>query len=150
MYLIANSAAKTKRSACNNSCRAGKWFQGEPPKRHFLAPKMSFSRFSSFDLCRGTLGSQDCFDNPEYLLLCRVAREPNENRKPEPSEPFFPETESGTGTAGTVFQEPKPEPEPSFPVKNVLKHRKKKKRPFCRGTAGTENRNRSNRSTPKP
>ena len=27
----------------------------------------------------------------------------------------FPETESGTGTAGTVFQEPKPEP--SFPVK---------------------------------
>ena len=30
---------------------------------------------------------------------------------------IFPETESGTGTAGTVFQEPKPEPEPSFPVK---------------------------------
>ena len=29
----------------------------------------------------------------------------------------FPETESGTGTARTVFQEPKPEPEPSFPVK---------------------------------
>ena len=29
----------------------------------------------------------------------------------------FPETESGTGTAGTVFQEPKPEPEPSFPLK---------------------------------
>ena len=29
----------------------------------------------------------------------------------------FPETESGTGTAGTIFQEPKPEPEPSFPVK---------------------------------
>ena len=55
-------------------------------------------------------------------------------------------TESGTGTAGTVFQEPKPEPEPSFPVKNVLKHRKAL---FCRGTAGTENRNRSNRSTPK-
>ena len=25
--------------------------------------------------------------------------------------------ERGTGTAGTVFQEPKPEPEPSFPVK---------------------------------
>ena len=25
--------------------------------------------------------------------------------------------ESGTGTAGTVIQEPKPEPEPSFPVK---------------------------------
>ena len=29
----------------------------------------------------------------------------------------FPGTERGTGTAGTVFQEPKPEPEPSFPVK---------------------------------
>ena len=47
----------------------------------------------------------------------RVAQEPNQNREPEPSEPFFPETGSGTGTAGTVFQEPKPEPEPSFPVK---------------------------------
>ena len=35
-----------------------KWFQGGPPKRHFLTPKMSFSRFSNFDLCRGTLGSQ--------------------------------------------------------------------------------------------
>ena len=29
----------------------------------------------------------------------------------------FPGTERGTGTAGTVFQEPKPEPKPSFPVK---------------------------------
>ena len=29
----------------------------------------------------------------------------------------FPGTERGTGTAGTVFQEPKPEPEPSFPAK---------------------------------
>ena len=29
----------------------------------------------------------------------------------------FPETESGTGTSGTVLKEPKPEPEPSFPVK---------------------------------
>ena len=35
-----------------------KWFQGGPPKRHVLTPKMSFSRFSNFDLCRGTLGSQ--------------------------------------------------------------------------------------------
>ena len=26
----------------------------------------------------------------------------------------FPETESGTGTAGNVFQEPQPEPEPFF------------------------------------
>ena len=29
----------------------------------------------------------------------------------------YPEAESGSGTAGTVFQEPNPEPEPSFPVK---------------------------------
>ena len=36
-----------------------KWFQGEPPtKAFFLTPKMSFSRFSHFDLCRRTLGSQ--------------------------------------------------------------------------------------------
>ena len=36
--------------------------------------------------------------------------------EPEPETgTVFPETESGTGTAGTVFQEPKPEP--SFPVK---------------------------------
>ena len=48
-------------------------------------------------------------------VLNRVAQEPNWNRKPEPPEPFFPETESGTGTTGTVFQEPKPEP--FFPVK---------------------------------
>ena len=59
----------------------------------------------------------------------------------------FPETESGTGTAGTVFQEPKPEP--SFPVK-LYWNTEKKKNLFCRGTAGTENRNRSNRSTPEP
>ena len=32
-----------------------------PPKRHFLTPKMSFSRFSNFDLCRGTLGSQGLY-----------------------------------------------------------------------------------------
>ena len=44
----------------------------------------------------------------------------------------FPETERGTGTVGTVFQEPKPEP--SLSVKTVLKQ----KSPFQRGTAGTE------------
>ena len=56
------------------------------------------------------------------------------------------ETESGTGTAGTVFQEPKPEPEPSFPVKLDWNTENL----FYRGTAWTENRNRSNRSTPEP
>ena len=46
-----------------------------------------------------------------------MAEEPNRNRKPEPSEPFFPKPKAETGTAGTVFREPKPEPEPSFPAK---------------------------------
>ena len=64
--------------------------------------------------------------------FCRVAQEPNRNRKPEPSEPFFPpkaepeppepfpETETGTGTVlscenllkytKTRFAEEPPEP----------------------------------------
>ena len=53
-----------------------------------------------------------------------MAREPNRNRKPELSEPFF--------------QEPKPEP--SLSVKTVVKQKKKKT--FQRGTVGTKNRNR--------
>ena len=61
--------------------------------------------------------------------------------QPEPEEP-----ESGTGTAGTGFQEPKPEPEPSLSAKLCWGQ----KSPFSRGNAGTENQNRSNRSTPKP
>ena len=48
---------------------------------------------------------------------------PNRNRKPQPSEPFFPGTGGRTGTAGTVFQEPKPEPEPSLSDRTLLKHR---------------------------
>ena len=35
----------------------------------------------------------------------------------------FPGTGGRTGTAGTVFQEPKPEPEPSLSDKPLLKHR---------------------------
>ena len=31
-------------------------------KRNFSTPKLSFSRFSNFDLCRGTLGSQNLPD----------------------------------------------------------------------------------------
>ena len=48
----------------------------------------------------------------------KVALEPNQNRKLEPAEPFSqdPGTEIGTGTAGTIFQEPKPEPEPSLSI----------------------------------
>ena len=33
----------------------------------------------------------------------RTAQEPKRNRKPEPSEPFFPDTERGTRTVGAVF-----------------------------------------------
>ena len=70
----------------------------------------------------------------------------NWNWKPEPSEPFSPK--------------PKAEPEPLEPFsRNRNRNRNRpfllnctetQKTPFCRGTAGTENRNRSNRSTPKP
>ena len=42
--------------------------KGDPPKRHFSTPKMSFSRFSSFDLCalraKGTLISEPRFSTP--------------------------------------------------------------------------------------
>ena len=68
------------------------------------------------------------------------------NRKPEPSEPFFPK--------------PKAEPEPREPFsRNRNRNRNRpfllnctetKRNLFCRGTAGTENRNRLNRSIPKP
>ena len=44
--------------------------------------------------------------------LVRVAQEP-ETGSSGTVETVFPGTERGTGTAGTVFQEPKPEPEPS-------------------------------------
>ena len=53
----------------------------------------------------------------------------------------FPGTDADR-TAGTVFQEPKPEPEPS----SVLNCTETHKNPLFRGTARTENRNRSNRS----
>ena len=53
------------------------------------------------------------------MLLVRVAQEPETGTVGT----VFPETESGTGTAGTVVQEPKPEPEPSFPVKLYWKQR---------------------------
>ena len=50
-------------------------------------------------------GDQDTFEDAIYLRkgINRVAEEP-----------FFPETEAGTGTVGTVFQKPKPELEPSL------------------------------------
>ena len=71
----------------------------------------------------------------------RVAQEPNRNRKPDPSEPFFPQ--------------PKAEPEPFSGNRNrnrpfLLNCTEIQKNPFCRGIAGTENRNRLNRSISKP
>ena len=75
--------------------------------------------------------------NPHF----RVAQEPNWNRKPEPSEP--------------LSQEPNAEPEPPEPFsRNRNRNRNRPflekctethKIPLFRGTAGTENRNRSNR-----
>ena len=48
-----------------------KCFQGGPQKKHFLTPKMSFPRFSNFDLCRGTLGSQGYFPPGETWFARR-------------------------------------------------------------------------------
>ena len=45
------------------------------PKRHLFTPKMSFSRFSNFDLCRGSLGSQ-LFENTKAskaAWLCHLS-----------------------------------------------------------------------------
>ena len=52
-------------------------------------------------------------------------------------------TERGTGTAGTVFQEPKTG---TGTVLSAKLYWNTQKNPLLRGTAGTENRNRSNRS----
>ena len=84
------------------------------------------------------------FERGKNALFCRVAQEPNRNRKPEPSEPFFPK--------------PRAEPEPPEPFSRdrgrnrpfLLNCAEIQENPFCRGTAGTENRNRSNRSTTGP
>ena len=68
------------------------------------------------------------------------------NQKPEPSEPYFPK--------------PKAEPEPPEPFSRnrnrnrnrpfLLNSTEPQTNPFSRGTARTENRNRLNRSIPKP
>ena len=47
----------------------------------------------------------------------------------------FPKTESGTGTARTIFQEPNLNRNRPFLLNCTEIH----KNPFCRGTAGTEN-----------
>ena len=111
-----------------------RWFLKPPRvKQHRVIPGAFQENFRRAPGCftdwpkRYTRGSS----NPVALhcgaALCRVAQEPNRNRKPEPSEPFFPK--------------PKSEPEPSEPFfrnrnrnwnRPILKHRKT---PFPRGTA---------------
>ena len=53
----------------------------------------------------------------------RMAQGLDQNRKPEQSEPIFPGpgTQRGTGITGTVFLEPKEEPEPCLSAKTLLK-----------------------------
>ena len=86
---------------------------------------------------------QKLSDPTEVVVgLFTVAQEPNRNREPEPSDSFFPK--------------PKAEPEPPEPFSRnrnrpfLLNCTETKKNLFCRGTAGTENWNRPNRSTPDP
>ena len=84
----------------------------------------------------------------KFVISANTIIQGGSGTEPEPETgtvgTVFPETESGTGTAGTVFREPKPEP--SLPLKMYWNTEK----PFFRETDGTENRNRSNLSTPKP
>ena len=68
---------------------------------------------------------QNCFHNCPKILSMSCSS-PNEraclsgwHRKRTgtgPAKTAFPGTESRTGTVGTVFQEPKPEPEPCHPL----------------------------------
>ena len=95
-------------------------FRAPPPWRKTAPLKRPIKRSMRAHSSQKLLRNYVC-----NAQIVRVAQEPNRNREPEPSEPFFPETESGTGTAGTVFQEPKPEPEPSFPAINCTETQKK-------------------------
>ena len=64
--------------------------------------------------------------SPDKFHISKVAQEPNRNRKPEPSEPFFPEPKAELEPPEPFSRNRKLELEPSFPVKNVLKYRKRK------------------------
>ena len=76
-----------------------------------------------------------------------MAQEPNREPGTGTVGTIFPETESGTGTAGTVFQKPKPVNRNRPFLLNCIET---KKNLFCRGTAGTENRNRKTPPPPEP
>ena len=70
--------------------------------------------------CNFYLEALFCAHLCPFALFCALLQG-GSGTEPEPEtgtvRTIYPETESGTGTAGTVFQEPKPEPEPSFPLK---------------------------------
>ena len=85
---------------------------------------------------------------PSLMYLFLLQGGPGTEPEPETGTvgTVFPGTERGTGTAGTVFQEPKTGTGTVLSVNCTETH----KNPLLRGTAGTENRNRSNRSIPKP
>ena len=93
------------------------------------------------------------FSQPGAIFLKSAAvqdrdvstQETNQNRKPEPSE-GFPETESGTGTAEPFSRNRNRNRNRAF----LLHCTEIQKIPFCRGTAGTKNRNCLNRSISKP
>ena len=76
----------------------------------------------------------------------RVAQEPNRNRKPEPSEPFFPKPKANRNRRNR-FPGPETGTGTVLSCQTVLKYRKN---PFRRGTAGTENRNLLNRPMHEP
>ena len=111
-------------------------------------------------LLLGIIGVWGVFGN--FSLCCRGSERPEGGfrtyLKLQGSSGTEPEPE--TGTVGTVFPKPKVEPEPPEPFSrnrnrnrnrpSLLNCAETQKSPFCRGTARTENRNRSNPSTPKP
>ena len=85
-------------------------------KRHPKATRKLGGLFRNACLCLGTNGRTNKQDPPKCLVFlgkkCRMAQEPHQNRKPEPSEPFFQKPEA----------EPEP-PEPFFRNRNRNRNR---------------------------
>ena len=113
------------------------------PPRFFKGGKFCNFPYFSAQKAAGKHPKKMQFPLLLFLAIVRVAQEPNRNRKPEPSEPFFPKRKV----------EPEP-PEPFSRNRNWNRNRpfllnctETQKEPFCRGTAGTENRNRLNPQT---
>ena len=80
--------------------------------------------------------------------LCRVAQEPNRKWKPEPLEPLCPKPKADRNRRNRSWNRNRSS---TWNRPFLLNCTETHKNPFCsRGTAGTENRNRLNRSIPKP